>query len=146
MRNLQSKTRRLSSRIARRISSRRGAATVEFAIVAIALFTFFFAAVEFARLNQVANSVALAAYEGCRRAIVPGATAAQASTAAQTSLTNSLVRNGTVTVSPSNITYSTATVTVTISVPMNSNSWILARFSNNATITRSCTLSRELTN
>jgi Flp pilus assembly protein TadG len=122
-------------------------ATVEFAFVVPILFTVFMGAIEFARLNQVKNATAYAAYEGCRRAIVPGATAANATTAAQAILTAGLIKGSgtTITINPTTITNSTDTVTVTVAVPMNTNSWTKAVFGKNLTITRSCTLTREKT-
>lgn len=137
-----------SARPSRRSFLRRrdGAATVEFALVASTLFMIFFGAVEFARLNQVVNSAANAAYAGCRRAIVPGATAANATTDANTILSAGLVNGATVSVNPTTITTSTTQVTVTVAVPMNSNGWTPPSFTKNMTITRACTLTREKTN
>src|SRR5690606_16732889 len=82
-------------------SKRRGTTTVEFAIVCPVLFTFFFLCVEFGRANQVNNAVGYAAYQGCRAAIVPGATSAQAIAAAQTVLATGQIGDATVTVNPS---------------------------------------------
>ncbi len=137
-----------SARRSRRCLHRRreGAATVEFALVATTMFMIFFGAVEFSRLNQVVNATANAAYAGCRRLIVPGATVANATTEAQAMLTAGLINGATITVSPNPITSTTTTVTVTVAVPMNSNGWTPASFTKNMTITRSCTLTREKTN
>jgi hypothetical protein len=110
------------------------------------MFMIFFGAVEFARLNQVVNGSAMAAYAGCRRLIVPGATAANATTEAQSILSAGLINGGTVTVTPSTITSTTTTVTVTVAVPMNSNGWTPPSFTKNMTITRACTMTREKTN
>lgn len=135
--------RRSSRRSMRR---RSGAAAVEFALVASVLFMTLFGAIEFARLNQVVNATANAAYAGCRKAIIPGATVANASTSAQAILSANFINGATITVNPSSLSSSTTTVTVTIAVPVNSNSWSVTAFSKNMTITRSCTLTREKTN
>ena len=55
---------------------RTAAVVVEFAICAPILFLFFFASLEFSRVNMIRQSVENAVYEGARRGIVPGATAA----------------------------------------------------------------------
>ncbi len=52
--------------------------TVEFAICFPLLLLFFFAAFEFCRANMIRQTADNAAYEGARRAIVPGATAEDA--------------------------------------------------------------------
>lgn len=130
----------------RKADGRRGTSTVEFALVAPLLFMFLFASIEFARANQVMNATSNAAYHGCRRAIVPGATSATVVTAAQGVLNAGLVKNATITVNPSTITNTTLTVTVTVAVPMNSNNWVGQTFMGGKTVTRSCTLTREKTN
>lgn len=119
---------------------------VEFALVFPILFTFFVASIEFARANQVKNVAAFSAYQGCRQAIIPGATAAGATSATQQALTASSITGSTITVNPSTIDSNTTTVTVTVSVQMNNVGWITPRFTKNATITRSCTLTRENAN
>lgn len=126
--------------------NRRGASAVEFAFVAPVLFVIFLGSIEYARANQVANATAYAAYQGCRRAITPGATAAKVTTAVQAVLDANLIKGSTVTVNPSTITDSTSTVTVTVSVPLNSNAWVTPKLTSGKTFSRSCTLTREKTN
>lgn len=125
---------------------RKGTTTVEFALVCPILFAFFCGAIEFGRANQIINAVALSSYQGCRRAIVPGATAANATTAVNAVLSSNLVSGATITVNPSTITNSTDEVTVTVSVNLSNNAWITPTFTAGKTITRSCTLTREKTN
>src|SRR5690606_21432947 len=86
----------LMSRAARTrcfIRPRRGAALVEFALTAPLLFFILFASLEFARANMLRNTVEMAAYEGARRGIVPGATAEDVRDAARFPLTTIFVRN-----------------------------------------------------
>jgi Flp pilus assembly protein TadG len=129
---------------ARKTSSRRtGATAVEFALAAPLAFMLLCGSIEFGRANMVLNATANAAYQGARRAIVPGATSAQAISAANATLTASSVKSATVTVSPSTISTTTQTVSVTVSVPLNANSWMSAFFTKNISISRSCTLTRE---
>ena len=127
-------------------AERRGASTVELAIVSPVMFAIFFAAVEFGRANQVLNATSNAAYQGCRAAIIPGGTSSVATTAAQNYLSASLISGATITVNPSTITNTTTVITVTVSVPMNQNSWIGQSFMAGKTVTRACTLTREKTN
>ena len=55
-----------------RPKARRGATLVEFAIVVPVIFTLFLGAIEMTRLNFIRHSASNAAYEGARKAIVPG--------------------------------------------------------------------------
>lgn len=137
---------RKSRRVERRRGSRRGATTVEFAIVCPLLFTLFCGAIEYGRCNQIINAVALSSYQGCRRAIVPGATAANTTAAVNSVLSASLISGSTITINPTTITDATEEVTVTVSVNINNNAWITPTFTAGKTITRSCTLTREKTN
>lgn len=130
----------------KRVSQRCGTTMVEFAIICPILFAFFFACIEFGRANHIKNAVPYAAYQGCRRAIVPGATANHAIQASQAVLTSALVKGGTITVTPSTITNSTPTVTVTVSVNLGDNAWTTAWLTKNKTVTRSCTFTREQMN
>ena len=121
----------------------RGAVVVEFAICAPILFLMFFAALEFGRVNMIRQSIENAVYEGCRRGIVPGATAADCQAAAQIVL-NSISANGAdIDVTPAAITDDTEEVTVAISVPVNSNSWVVPLFFKDKVISNSMTLRRE---
>ena len=99
--------------------------------------------VEFARVNMIRNTIENAALEGCRAAIVPGGTAARASTAVQPILNSVLINNATTVVTPTTITDSTPDVTVTISVPLGDNIWLTPRFFGATTMVKTCTLSRE---
>jgi Flp pilus assembly protein TadG len=121
---------------------RRGAAMVEFAMVTPLLFLFFFAAFEFCRVAMIRHTVDNAVYEGCRLAIVPGATADEARQAAE-SVLNSLALTGTnVTVSPADIDHGTSEVTVTVEVDLDNNTFVPPQFTGGDTITRSLTLQR----
>ncbi|MCH5375244.1 MAG: pilus assembly protein, partial [Planctomycetes bacterium] len=57
-------------------AKRRGAAALEFAAVAPVILLMFFAAFEFSRLNMIRHTTEVAAFEGARRGILPGATTA----------------------------------------------------------------------
>jgi Flp pilus assembly protein TadG len=125
---------------------RRGAALVEFALTASLLFLIVFTAVEFMRVNTIVNTSENAAYEGARSAIVPGATAADAIAAAQSILNVIGTRNAIVSVEPDTIATDTEEITVTVQVPLDDNSFIAPQFFLGKTLSKSCTLSREVTN
>lgn len=124
---------------------RRGAATVEFAIVAPIVLAVFVGAIEFARANQVANAAAFSAYTGCREGIIPGGSAAAATSASQKILDANFIGRSNITVTPSTITDTTTTITVAVSVSLDSVGWITPMFMKAKTIVRSCTLTREKT-
>ena len=116
---------------------------VEFAVVAPLLFFFFFAAFEFCRVAMIRHTVDNAVYEGCRAAIIPGATAGTARNKAEEIL-NTLGLNGsTVTITPTAIDNRTPEVTVTINVDLDANTFVPPQFTAGETITRTLTMQRE---
>lgn len=122
---------------------RAGAVVTEFAICAPLLFFFFFASLEFSRVNMIRQSVENAVYEGARRGIVPGATAANCRASAQAVLNSISASGATINVTPSVITKDSPEVTVAVSVPVNNNSWVIPVFFDGRTIASSMTLRRE---
>jgi Flp pilus assembly protein TadG len=134
-------------RIDRRRPARRrpptGAVVVEFAICAPILFLFFFASLEFARVNMIRQTIENATYEGSRRGIVAGATADDCRTAAQNVLNTVSTNDAQITVTPGVITPDTPEVTVEITVPVNSNSWVMPLFFDGKSLSNSMTLRRE---
>ena len=122
---------------------RRGAALIEFAIVAPLLFFFFFAAFEFCRVAMIRHTVDNAVYEGCRQAIIPGATAGAARAKAESILGTLGLNGSTVTVSPATIQNRTPEVTLTIEVTLDSNTFVPPQFTGGNTITRTLTMQRE---
>ena len=123
---------------------RTGAAVVEFALTASLLFLLIFTAVEFLRVNTIVNSAENAVYEGAREGIVPGATAEQAREAARAIIAAIGVRGASVTVAPQTLSTSTPEITLTVEIPLEENSFISPRFFLGKTLTKSCTLSREV--
>jgi Flp pilus assembly protein TadG len=122
---------------------RSGAVVTEFALCLPILLLFFFASLEFARVNMIRQSVENAVYEGTRRGIVPGATADNCRDAAQVVLNSIAAVDAVVDVDPSTITDDTEDITVSIDVPINSNSWVAPFFFNGKTVSSSMTLRRE---
>ena len=98
-------------------TNRTAAVVVEFAICAPILFLFFFASLEFSRVNMIRQSVENAVYEGARRGIVPGATAANCRASAQAVLNSISAGGATINVTPTVITKDTPEVTVAVYRP-----------------------------
>ncbi len=107
---------------------RRGAAVVEFAIVAPLLLTLLFGMLEVGRLVMVQQILTNASREGARRGILEQATATDVQSTVEAYLTNASISNATVSISPGSL----ATVgfgnkvTVGISVPFEEVSWLPA--------------------
>ncbi len=130
---------------------RRGAAALEFAVVAPALFALIWIAFEFMRSTMIQEQANIASYEAARAVMVPGSTIAEAHAEANKYLTYLGTRSVTVNVYPYNaqdqvqneIDDYTARVEVNISIPFASNALVLGRFLGDRTITSSTTLTFE---
>jgi Flp pilus assembly protein TadG len=135
---------RTSEAIRERRRMRRGAVAVEFSITCSLLMVFVFASFDYSRTNTVLHTIDNAAYEGCRRGIVPGASASDVSTAANSILTAASIQGATITVTPSVILSTTTNITVTIDVPINQNAYVTPMFVKNLRFRASYTLAREV--
>jgi Flp pilus assembly protein TadG len=127
-------------------AARRGAVVVEFAMTAGLLFMILFASIEFMRVNTIVNSTENAAYEGARAAIVPGSKVKDAKDAARGMLRAIGVRGAKIDVQPNPLQPDSPEVTVTIDVPLDNNSFITPRYFLGKTLTKTCTLTREVPN
>jgi Flp pilus assembly protein TadG len=105
---------------------RRGAAAVEFAVVAPVFIMLIFGMVEFGRMVMVQQVLTNAAREGARLAVLDGATTTSVQTAVNSYLASGAVSGATVTVTPNPPTSAAfgAPVTVTVAVPFNQVSWL----------------------
>lgn len=120
-------------------TERRGATMIEFALVFPIVIIFFFAALELTWLNMVRHTVTNASYESARKAALPNTTEEEVQTKAMSMLEPlGMHRNATCT-----LTEDESLVTVTISVPLRDNNWGISTYTNNMTLTKSVTLSRE---
>jgi Flp pilus assembly protein TadG len=124
-------------------SKRRGAVMVEMAITSSLLFMFFFAALEFCRVSMIRHSVELALYEGGRRGIVPGATAADVQSTARSVLNRIAVTGATIDVTPSVIQNSTREVSVRIRLPLDRGLFAPAFFFVGKSLDRTLVMQRE---
>lgn len=122
---------------------RRGATTVEFAIVAPIFFLLMLASFEFSRLNVIRHTADNAAYEAARHAMVPGATASEAVAKANTILRTVGTRGARVTITPTVLNADVDTITVRVDVPLNSNGWVVPKFTKGKTLTAQSTLRTE---
>ncbi|MCA9169155.1 MAG: pilus assembly protein [Planctomycetales bacterium] len=132
-----------ASHRSRRSAVRVGAVAVEFAIVAPITFMLFFAAYEFSRANMVRHSLDIAAYEGARAGITPGATVDDVEQRVTRILKGVGVRGATIEVSPDPIGRTTPAITVEVDVAMGPNSWTQSEFFRALNMHASATLARE---
>jgi Flp pilus assembly protein TadG len=124
--------------------SRRGATTVEFAVTSSIIFAILFAGIEFTRVNTIGHTLDNAVYEGARQAILPGSTADEVKTKVQEYVTSLGIAVDSIQVTPSDLTVSSPTIKVTATVGLDRNSWGVAVWFKGQSITRSCELTREL--
>src|SRR5437660_11704767 len=98
----------------RRRSANRGAAAVEFALVAPVFFILVFGLIEYGRLVMVQQVLTNAAREGCRVAILTTATTTSVTSTVTNYLTSAGISGSTPTVSPNPATATSGeTITVT---------------------------------
>ena len=128
----------------RTTQNRSGTVAVEFAIVAPLVFLFFFAAFEMCRVAMIRHTVDNAVYEAARVGIVPGATPAEVRREAERVLSTIGLRGFDIRVSPANLD-DAARVSVAIDVPVDSNSFVPAKYFIGKTIRRNLSLARERT-
>jgi Flp pilus assembly protein TadG len=110
--------------------NRRGAAAVEFAIVAPIFFLMVFGLIEFGRAVMVQQVLTNAAREGARVGVLdsPTPTAGLVNTTVTNYLQNAGISGATVTINPTEPTTAGygATVTVTVQIPFKNVSWLPA--------------------
>ncbi|HAC89066.1 MAG TPA: hypothetical protein DCF63_00315 [Planctomycetaceae bacterium] len=138
---LQHRSAKNRHRIRNSSIKRRGATTVEFALVAPIIFALFLGAIELTRMNFLRHTAANVAYEAARASIVPGAGVADGQAEAM-QLLSMVGADNNVNV---NIAVTATTVEATVTIPVSANSWSLGRFTSNLNIVQRCRLRRELT-
>ncbi len=125
-------------------TSRTGATVVEFALVAPVLFLFVLAGIELSRANLVRHTCKIAAVEGARRGIIPGASADECRQFAEAELSTLSIKQANVTVSPNPIKRTDDSVTVTIAAPANlANGFAICQLMHGTIFQSSVTLRRE---
>jgi Flp pilus assembly protein TadG len=139
--SMPSSTRKYTNK-GKRLPTRRGASTVELALVLPIFFTLLFTAYEFGRANLMRHGAESAAYEAARAAIVPGANNADVRTAAQRVLASVGVDQFTITTVPANVQTPSNALEVRIAVPLDQN-FTISTFVTGFVFTGRCRLSRE---
>ncbi len=120
-------------------SGRRGAAAVEFALVAPVFLVFLFGTIELGRLALSRNVITNASREGARLAIIEGATDEDVKSTAEHFATVGSVDNVTVTVDRDD-----TTVSVTVSILFKDVSWLPnAWFLRDQTLASTTTMRQE---
>jgi Flp pilus assembly protein TadG len=128
--------------------NRRGAAVVEFAVVAPVFFILVFGLIEYGRAVMVEQILTNAAREGARSAILTSATTNGVKSVVNTYLSSASISGATVTVSPNppSSASSGSNVTVTVSIPFTSVSWLPSPFYlGSTTLTATCAMRTEVT-
>jgi Flp pilus assembly protein TadG len=119
---------------------RRGAVTVEFALVCPIFFLVVSGTIEYARVHILRHSADDAAYEAARFGMVPGATVAEVETMAQSLLSSARIESATIAVTPDPLSDAAEQITVDIQVPVAANSWLVPRFCDGLVIHGTSTL------
>jgi Flp pilus assembly protein TadG len=124
--------------------NRRGAAAVEFALIASVLFMVIFGCIEFSRMILLRNMAQDAAYDAARYCMVEGATSAEAITRANAVLRKLNARGAVVTVNNGvPLTSSSTDVNVQINIPMENNSIFFKPVFRNRNINVAISLKKE---
>jgi Flp pilus assembly protein TadG len=99
---------------------------VEFAVVAPVLFALLLGMVEFGRAIMVQQVLTNASREGCRQAVLDGATSGGVTSTVTTYLSSAGISGSTVTITPTNPSSAGygAPVTVSVTLPFNQVSWL----------------------
>ena len=126
---------------------RKGAAAIEFALVAIPFLFLVFTMVEFGRYVMIYQILVDASREGARRAVVESATPAGVETRVQALLDESTLGEATIAVTPSDSfedLWLGEPVTVTVSVNYGDVSWISPIWvAGSPTLSATCTMHAE---
>lgn len=126
--------------------NRRGAAAIEFAIVAPLLLLIVFGIIEFGRMIMVQQILTNASREGARRAVIENTTNAEVVDLVDNYLSNASIAGATVTVQPADLSMIGFgdPVTVSIEIPFDAVSWGgSAWFLGGSTFTASSTMRGE---
>lgn len=124
---------------------RRGVAATEFAVCLPIVVLLVVGTIEACSMIFLKQSLAIAAYEGARTAIVPGATTAQVEAACNQILADRKVQGGSVTINPKDIAALNPGdyVDVTVTAPCNTNSVVPNTFYRGKTLSSSASMMIE---
>ena len=122
---------------------------VEFAVVAIPMFLFIFASIEFGRVLMAVQSLEEAARAGCREAILGSATDRSVESEVSEAMKMAGIANHSVNITPVALTGAAqwAPVTVRVNASLNDMTWLpIPGFFGDQTFSGTCTLPREAAN
>ena len=122
---------------------RRGAATVEFALVAPFLLMLLFGILEVGRLVMVQQVLTTGSREGARVATIEASSESDVQTAVANYLASSSISGATVTVTPLEAAQPGDPITVTVTVPFENVSWVQSPWFFGDTILTANTLMRR---
>lgn len=124
---------------------RRGVAATEFAVCLPIIVLLVLGTIEACSMIFLKQTLAIAAYEGVRTAIIPGKTKADVEAACNQILKERGVDGGTVTVTPTNFDALDPGqyVDVTVSAPCNANSIVRNKFYKGKTLTANASMMIE---
>lgn len=121
-------------------NKRQAAVLVEFSMVLpIVVFTFA-SMIEISRVMLLQHTADAAAYEGARQGMVPGATATQATEAANALLSIAELEGTKVIITPDVITEATSIISVDVEIPIAENCWIIPLLIKDFAVSSSVTL------
>lgn len=131
--------------------ARRGAAVVEFAIVAPLLFALILGSIEFGRIMMVMEHLSNSARAGARAGVVPGGSNSTITSAVNAALSNAGItgaQNPVIKVNGQSVDASTAVtgdqISVTVSISANSVSWLpVMQFMAGKTLSETVVMRRE---
>lgn len=115
--------------------SRKGATTVEFALVVPIILTLVFGLMEWGRFEMIRQVSSTAAFNAARQGCLPGAVSTEVEDRVDSILDIYFISGAT-----TEVTLSETETTVHVSVPVNENSLFLLRFFGNMTVEREFTL------
>lgn len=124
---------------------RRATAVVELALVLPLLMVLLLGTLETCSAIYRQQTLHIAAFEGCRVALVPRITRAQVDAAINQILTSRRVRNATITITPANFTTAAprTLITVRVDAPAAGNTLVTPNFFARRTFSGFCTMMKE---
>jgi Flp pilus assembly protein TadG len=129
----------------RRRGNRRAVAIVEFACVLPLLLLILLGTLESTSMIYRQQTISIAAYEGCRVALIPKITRGQVDAAINQIMTDRRIRNAQITIIPNDFVNAPAqtVIEVRVTAPAAGNSIIAPRFFANRSLTGSCFMMKE---
>ena len=118
---------------------RRGAVTVEFAMVFPVILLMFTGSIEMASLHYARHSMGFAAYEAARKAAIPGSTPARGQTAGMQHLNKVGLSTG----AQVTVTQNSTAVTAEVRIPSSNFSWGPISYLANFVAVERCTMLKE---